>query len=218
MSAVSGLTSTRVATLVVHTTTTIFAWVLFAFIHIISAARTLPTSRTSAGVRGVVCSWTTHSSVLTWTRSAGRLFHLTVFTCKLGATLAGVTVDSIYTNALVYTGPRCTFIYVLFTVHTFESRLALTGVAIMLVHTGATILARTGLAFIFFLLAALSNPASFTLTMVPVLLFNTFSMHTRLRSTVVGSREAQRAVGAGWAEAVELVHPVHAGSPAHTWV
>lgn len=30
--------------------------------------------------------------------------------------------------------------------------------------------------------------------------------------------EAQRAVGAGWAQAVEPVHLVHAGSPTHTWI
>lgn len=53
---------------------------------------------------------------------------------------------------------------------------------------------------------------------LPVLLFNTFSMHTRLRSTVVCPGEAQRAVGAGWAQAVEPVHLVHAGSPTHTWI
>lgn len=53
---------------------------------------------------------------------------------------------------------------------------------------------------------------------VPMLLFNTISMHTRLRSTVVGPREAKRAVGARWAQAVEAVDLVQAGSPTHTWV
>lgn len=57
--------------------------------------------------------------------------------------MAGVTVHSIHTNALVQTGPRCTFIYVLLTVHTSESKLALTGVPVMAVHTGATILTWT---------------------------------------------------------------------------
>lgn len=51
-----------------------------------------------------------------------------------------------------------------------------------------------------------------------MLLFNTFSMHTRLRSTVVCPREAQRAMGAGWAQAVEPVDLIHARSSAHTWV
>lgn len=151
-------------------------------------------------------------------RGAGNLFHLTVFTCEWRTTLADITVDSIYTNALVQTGPRCTFIYVLLTVYTSESRLTLAGVAIMAVDTGATILARVGLALILFLLTVLSHPASFTITMIPVLLFNTFSMHTRLGSAVVGPREAQRAVGAGWAQTVEPVDLVHAGSPTHTRV
>lgn len=53
---------------------------------------------------------------------------------------------------------------------------------------------------------------------IPVLLFNTISMHTRLRGTVVGPREAQRAVGAGWAQAVEPIDLVLAGSPTHTGV
>lgn len=88
----------------------------------------------------------------------------------------------------------------------------------MSVQTGATILTRTGLALILFLLTVLPHPASFTLTVIPVLLLNTFSMHARLRSTVVGPREAQRAVGAGWTQAVEPVELVHAGSPTHTWV
>lgn len=119
---------------------------------------------------------------------------------------------------MVETGPGCTFIYVLLTVHTSETRLALTRVAVMPVHTGATVLTRTELAFILFLLTLWSNPASFTLTAIPMLLFNTFSMHTRLRSTVVSPREAQRAVGAGRTQAVEPVDLVHAGSPTHAWV
>lgn len=146
------------------------------------------------------------------------MFHLTVFTCEWWTTLTGITVDSIDTNPLVQTGPRCTFIYILLTVDTSESLLAQTGVAIMSVHTGATILAWSELALVLFLLTVLSHPASFTLTMIPVLLLNTFSMHTWLRSTVVGPREAQRAVGAGWTQAVEPIDLVHAGSPAHTWV
>lgn len=218
VSAVSRLTSTRVAARAVHATTTIFAGVLFAFIHIVPAACTLPTSRTLTCVRGVVCRWATHSSPLTWMRGTRNLFHLTVFTCEWLTTSAVITVDSIYTNALVQTRLGCTFIDVPLTAHTYESRLALTGVAIMSVHTGATILARIGLAFILFLLTLLSHPASFTLTAIPVLLFNTFSVHTRLRSTVVGPREAQRAVGAGWTEAVEPVDLVLTGSPTHTWV
>lgn len=39
-------------------------------------------------------------------------------TSKWWNTLAGVTVESIYTNALVQTGPRSAFIYVFLTVHT----------------------------------------------------------------------------------------------------
>lgn len=53
---------------------------------------------------------------------------------------------------------------------------------------------------------------------IPVLLFNAFSVHTRLRSTVVNPREAQRAMCAGWAHAVEPVDLVHTGSTTHTWV
>lgn len=39
-------------------------------------------------------------------------------TSKWWNTLAGVTVESIYTNAMVQTGPRSAFIYVFLTVHT----------------------------------------------------------------------------------------------------
>lgn len=88
----------------------------------------------------------------------------------------------------------------------------------MSVYTDTSILAWTGLALILFLLTVLSHPTSFTLTMVPVLLFNTISVHTGLKSTVVRPREAQRAVGAGWAQAVKPVDLVQAGSPTHTWV
>lgn len=218
MSAVSWLTFTHVAPLVVHAMTTVFARVLFAFIYILTTACTLPTSRTLTGKGRIICSWTAHSSFLTWMGSTRNLLLLTVFTCEWWTTLAGVTVDSIHTNALVQTGPRCTFVYVLLTVHTSESQLALTGVAIMLVHTGAPILTWTWLAFILFLLTVLSYPASFTLTTVPVLLFNTFSVHTRLGSTVVSPREAQRAVGAGWTPAVKPVDFILAGSAAHAWV
>lgn len=143
MSAVSWLTFTHVAPFVVYAMTTIFARVLFAFIHILAAALTLPTSRTSTGIGGIICRWTAHSSFLTWMGSTGNLLLLTVFTCEWWTTLAGVTVDAIHTNALVQTGTRCTFIYVLLTVHTSESKLALTSVPIMPVHTGAIILAWT---------------------------------------------------------------------------
>lgn len=55
---------------------------------------------------------------------------------------------------------------------------------------------------------------------IPMLLFNTFSMHTRLRSTVVGPGEAQRAMGGGRAQTAEPIDFVLAGSPTHTrvWV
>lgn len=218
MSAESELTFTRVAAWAVHATTTIFARILFAFIHILTAAWTLPPCGTATGVRGVVRSGTTHSSPLTWMRGTGNQLLLTVFTCEWWTTLASVTVDSVNTSALVQTGTGCTFIYVLLTVHTSESWLALTGVAVMSVHTGATILAWTGLALILFLLTMLSYPASLTLTTVSMLLFNTFSVHTRLMCTVVGPGEAQRAVGVGWALAVEPIDLVLAGSPTHTWV
>lgn len=79
-------------------------------------------------------------------------------------------------------------------------------------------MARTWLTLIFFQLTVKSHPACLTLTTVPVLLFNTFSVHTRLGGTVVRPRQAQRAVGAGWAQALEPVHLVHASSPAHTRV
>lgn len=132
--------------------------------------------------------------------------------------MAGITVDSIDTNALVLTGPGCTFIYVHLTVITSESRVAHAREAVMSVHTGAIVMARIWLALVLFLLTVFSHPASFTLTMVPVLLFNTLSMRTGLRSAVVGPREAQGAVGAGGAQAVEPVDLVHAGPPTHTWV
>lgn len=64
----------------------------------------------------------------------------------------------------------------------------------------------------------LSFPSSLTLTAVPVLLFDTVSVLTRLMSTMVFTREAQRAVGAGWAKAVEPVDLVLAGSPTQTWI
>lgn len=51
-----------------------------------------------------------------------------------------------------------------------------------------------------------------------MLLFNALSMHTRLRSTMVSPREAQRAMGAGWANAMKAVDLVHTGSPTHTRV
>lgn len=88
----------------------------------------------------------------------------------------------------------------------------------MSVHTGASILTGAWLALIFLLLTVLSNPASFALTMVPMLLFDTVSMYTRLRSTMISPGEAQRAVGAGWTQAVERVDLVHTGSTTHTWV
>lgn len=53
---------------------------------------------------------------------------------------------------------------------------------------------------------------------IPMLLFNTFSMHTRLRSTVVGPGEAQRAMGGGRAQTAEPIDFVLAGSPTHTRV
>lgn len=43
-------------------------------------------------------------------------------TSKWWKTLAGVTVESIYTNALVQTGRRSAFIYVFLTVHTYLER------------------------------------------------------------------------------------------------
>lgn len=51
-----------------------------------------------------------------------------------------------------------------------------------------------------------------------MLLFDTVTVLTRLMSTMVFTREAQRAVGAGWAKAVEPVDFVLAGSPAQTWI
>lgn len=146
------------------------------------------------------------------------MLHLTVFTCEWWATLASVAVDSIYTNAVIFTGSRCTFIYVLLTIHTSESRLALAHVVIMSVYTGATILAWTWLTLILFLFTVVSFPASLTLTTIPILLFNTFSVHTRLKSAVVSPRDAQKAVGVGRAQAVKPIDLVHTGSPTHTWV
>lgn len=119
---------------------------------------------------------------------------------------------------MVQTWSRCTFINILLTIHTFESRLALTGVTIVSVNTGTTVLAWIGLTLILFLFTVFSYPASFTLTMVSMLLFDAFTMNTRLRSTVVSPREAQRPVGARWAQTVESVDFVHTGSPTHTWV
>lgn len=53
---------------------------------------------------------------------------------------------------------------------------------------------------------------------IPVLLFNAFSVHTRRISAAVFPRKTQRAVGAGWAQAVEPIHLVHTGSTTHTRV
>lgn len=88
----------------------------------------------------------------------------------------------------------------------------------MSVQTGATVLARVGLALIPFLLTVLSHPARFTLTAVLVLLFNTFSMHTRLKGTVVRPRETPKAMCAGWTLADEPIEFVLADSATHTWV
>lgn len=51
-----------------------------------------------------------------------------------------------------------------------------------------------------------------------MLLVNTFSMLTGTGSTVIDTRQAQRAMGAGRAQAVEPVHFVEARSSTHTWV
>lgn len=53
---------------------------------------------------------------------------------------------------------------------------------------------------------------------IPMLLFNALSVHTRLRSTMVSPREAQRAMCAGGAQAVEPIDLVHTGPSTHTWV
>lgn len=53
---------------------------------------------------------------------------------------------------------------------------------------------------------------------IPMLLFDAFAMYTWMRSTVVCPRQAQRAVGAGWAQAVEPIDLIDTGSPTHTWV
>lgn len=110
--------------MVVYAAASIFARILFAFIHVFIANGTLPAGWTSAGEGGVVHRWTTHSSPLAWMRGTGNQLHLTVFPCEWWTALAGVAVDSINTSALVQTGPGCTFIYVLLTVHTSVSRLA----------------------------------------------------------------------------------------------
>lgn len=53
---------------------------------------------------------------------------------------------------------------------------------------------------------------------LPVLLFNAFPMHTRLSGTVVGSRQTQMTVSAGWAQAVESVDLFNTGSSTLTRV
>lgn len=140
MSTVSRQTVTHVAPLAVYAPTAISARVVLALVYIIIAERTFPTDRTSTGKRGVIWSWMAHTSPFTWMRGTGNLFHLTVFTCERQATLTGVAVDLIYTNALVQTRARCTFINVLLTIHTSKAKFALTGVAVVSIHTGATIL------------------------------------------------------------------------------
>lgn len=51
-----------------------------------------------------------------------------------------------------------------------------------------------------------------------MLLVNTLSMHTGMRGTVIDARQAQRAVGAGRAQAVEPIHFVKARSSTHARV
>lgn len=112
VSTVSRETFTGVTARTVHAAATVVAGVLFAFVHIFTAActyiivnryhnsmslpaiyinicgfvlkehsHTLPTSGTSTSIRGVVCSWLTYSSPLTWMWSTRNLFDFTVFAC-----------------------------------------------------------------------------------------------------------------------------------------
>lgn len=53
---------------------------------------------------------------------------------------------------------------------------------------------------------------------LPVLLFDAFPMHARLSGTVVGPRQTQETVSAGWAQAVEAVDLINTGSSALTRV
>lgn len=62
---------------------------------------------------------------------------------------------------------------------------------------------------------ALVNKNLFNL---PVLLFNAFPMHARLSDTVVGPRQTQKTISAGWAQAVEPIDIINTGSSTHTRV
>lgn len=79
-------------------------------------------------------------------------------------------------------------------------------------------MARIRLALILLHLPVLPHPARRALAEVAKLLFNALSVHTRMASTMVGPREAQRAVGAGWAQAVEPIDFVHTRPSAHARV
>lgn len=131
VSTVPRLTFTHVAAIAVDAAAAMLAGALLAFIDILSATWSLPASGTLTDVRSVVRRRTTHSSILTRMGGAGNLLFFTVFSCEWWTTLAGVTVHSINTNALIQTGPRQTFIYILLTAQTSKSRLALTSVAVV---------------------------------------------------------------------------------------
>lgn len=53
---------------------------------------------------------------------------------------------------------------------------------------------------------------------LPLLLFNAFPMHARLGGTVVGPRQTEETVSAGWAQAVEAVDLINTGSSTLTRV
>lgn len=53
---------------------------------------------------------------------------------------------------------------------------------------------------------------------LPLLLFNAFSVHARLRGTVVDPRQTQKTMSAGRAQAVEPIDFINAGSSTHTRV
>lgn len=53
---------------------------------------------------------------------------------------------------------------------------------------------------------------------LPVLLFNALPVHARLSGTLVGPRQTQKTVSAGWTQAVEPVHLINTGSSTLTRV
>lgn len=146
---------------------------------------------------------------------------MAIITSESRLALAGVAVMPIHAGAAILARTGLAFVFFLLTVLSHPASLTLTNVAS---HKNTGTGLKCGISC-----RAIKSPASVASERreqlerlsefnAPILLFNTFSVHARLRSAVVGPREAQGSVGAGGAYAVEPVDVVHTGSPAHTRV